>query len=139
MGKKSRRRARSGETGTTPPTTTRSYEDRFQQVATIRQRLLSEYQLDERVPSIATLFATMDRFVNEGVSASGTLPLHGSNKRIVYVLSNKTHVQCRVSLQVIERPRHGARALRKPVGKAATANGASRTRDGTDGGNVAPA
>ena len=39
-------------------------------------------------------------FEREGASASGSLPLEGSNKRIHYALCNRASAPCRVHLQV---------------------------------------
>ena len=95
MGKKSRR----VRGGTTAPAV-RTPAQRAEQVATLKRRLLDEYQLDDRVPAIARLYALMDAFEREGASASGSLPLEGSNKRIHYALCNRASAPCRVHLQV---------------------------------------
>jgi len=104
MGKKSRRpRAGAGTRERTP-------EERAQQVLHLKRRLLDDYQLDDRVPGVDALYAQLDAFARDGASASGTLPLPGSNKRIHYLLSTRAHVDCRVGLQVHDGARGGAGA-----------------------------
>lgn len=77
----------------------RTLEERQQQVKIIKSKLL-EYQLDDRVPDIETLYKIMDKYIETGQSISDTYPLQGSNKNIQYILSNKKHITCTINLLV---------------------------------------
>ena len=77
----------------------RTLEERQQQVNIIKLKLL-EYQLDDRVPDIETLYKIMDEYIETGQSISDTYPLQGSNKNIQYILSNKKHITCTINLLV---------------------------------------
>ena len=77
----------------------RTLEERQQQVKIIKSKLL-EYQLDDRVPDIETLYKIMDKYIETGQSISDTYPLQGSNKNILYILSNKKHITCTINLLV---------------------------------------
>ena len=79
--------------------TNRTSEERQEQVNIIKSKLL-EYQLDDRVPDIETLYKIMDNYIETGQSISGTYPLQGSNKNIQYILSNKKHINCTINLLV---------------------------------------
>ena len=77
----------------------RTLEERQQQVKIIKSKLL-EYQFDDRVPDIETLYKIMDKYIETGQSISDTYPLQGSNKNIQYILSNKKHITCTINLLV---------------------------------------
>lgn len=77
----------------------RTLEERQQQVKIIKSKLL-EYQLDDRVPDIETLYKIMEKYIETGQSISGAYQLHGTNKNIQYILSNKKHINCTINLLV---------------------------------------
>ena len=77
----------------------RTEEERAEQVTIIKAKLF-EYQLDDRLPDIETLYNIMDSYIETGQSVSGSHPLQGSNKDIHYIMSNKKHINCTVNLLV---------------------------------------
>lgn len=113
MGKKSRRRQKRPQPSSATPhpethpepgaqqASVRSPEQRAEQVTALKRSLLDNYQLDERIPAIAQLHAVMDEYQRTGHSASGSLPLPGSNKRIEYVFSTRPTIPCRVDLRCV--------------------------------------
>ncbi len=77
---------------------TKSLEIRLSEMRTIYQQMY-DLGLSKELEGVAEFFKIANTFVKEGIGASGSLPLAGMKRRLVYRLSMLPHVTSNVTLQ----------------------------------------
>lgn len=97
MGKKGKR-ARRAEAGRASLPAKRSREQRHEECVQIASKL-AQLGLSTEIEGVAKLHAIMRAYVDDGLSASGGIKLHGLKRTLCYVLSTRQHVECSVNLQ----------------------------------------
>ena len=76
-------------------------EMREQQIAEIKSKL-SELGLSQEFSGIKEFYEIAEKYINEGVSWSGSIKLHGTKRILEARLPMREHIKCSVNLKYDE-------------------------------------